>query len=210
MKSPVLQLQALRKVGAAKMKVFTVWGNRNRLGSVDMGGEGIQHRELKKKVCCIFFEIFLGTQKRWRLYVLIITIIIKTQEFLRKLRGGRYTRHTLGYLLAINGTRSTPGTYRQLLAQTLKKAKDVHCTSWPQPQWWWPGDGISAHFLKPKSGDLQIIEKMVHNFTIRDFVFFGARWTWSEVHGPSWPAGPTRCQMQTTPLTAREPWRIEI
>ena len=43
--------------------------------------------------------------------------------------GGRYTRHTLGYLLAINGTRSTPGTYRQLLAQTLKKAKDVHCTS---------------------------------------------------------------------------------
>ena len=71
--------------------------------------------------------------------------------------GGRYTRHTLGYLLAINGTRSTPGTYRQLLAQTLKKAKDVHCTSWPQPQWWWPGDGISTHFLKPKSGDLQII-----------------------------------------------------
>lgn len=26
--------------------------------------------------------------------------------------------------------RATPGTYRQLLAQTLKKAKDVHCT-WP-------------------------------------------------------------------------------
>ena len=130
-KSPVLQLQALRKVGAAKMKVFTVWGNRNRLGSVDMGGEGIHHLELKKKVCCIFFEIFLGTQKRWRLFVLILTIIIKTQEFLRKLYtgGGRYTRHTLGYLLAINGTRSTPGTYRQLLAQTLKKAKDVHCTS---------------------------------------------------------------------------------
>eukprot|EP00434_Breviolum_minutum_P029367 symbB.v1.2.025975.t1/scaffold2560.1/size76387/7 len=82
------KMEALRKVGAAKMKVFTVWGNRNRLGSVDMGGISAQ----------IIY---------W---------------------GGRYTRHTLGYLLAINGTRSTPGTYRQLLAQTLKKAKDVHCT----------------------------------------------------------------------------------
>ena len=57
-KSPVLQLQALRKVGAAKMKVFTVWGNRNRLGSVDMGGEGIQHLELKKKVCLRYVVFF--------------------------------------------------------------------------------------------------------------------------------------------------------
>jgi len=52
--------QALRMPGAGKMKVFTVWGNRNR---------------------------------------------------------------------------STPGTYRQLLAQTLKKAKDVHCTWQPQEVW---------------------------------------------------------------------------
>ena len=164
MKSPILQLQALRKVGAAKMKVFTVWGNRNRLGKtprfVDMGGEGIQHLELPQEGMLryvVFFSKYFWVPKNgWRLFVLIITIIIKTQEFLRKLPGGgRYTRHTLGYLLAINGTRSTPGTYRQLLAQTLKKAKDVHCTSWPQPQWWWPGDGISAHFLKPKS--VQII-----------------------------------------------------
>jgi hypothetical protein len=52
--------QALRMPGAGKMKVFTVWGNRNM---------------------------------------------------------------------------STPGTYRQLLAQTLKKAKDVHCTWQPQEVW---------------------------------------------------------------------------
>ena len=58
--------QALRKPGAGKMKVFTVWGNRNR---------------------------------------------------------------------------STPGTYRQLLAQTLKKAKDVHCT-W-QPQLWCTSEVMS-------------------------------------------------------------------
>ena len=110
-KSPVLQLQALRKVGAAKMKVFTVWGNRNRLGSVDMGGEGIHHLELKKKVCCIFFEIFLGTQKRWRLFVLILTIIIKTQEFLRKLYTGGEDTHVTHWDICWLST--APGLHRE-------------------------------------------------------------------------------------------------
>ncbi|CAJ1343670.1 unnamed protein product [Effrenium voratum] len=56
--------------------------------------------------------------------VLFPSFLAQKMEALRKATTGKMKVFTVWG----NRNRSTPGTYRQLLAQTLKKAKDVHCT----------------------------------------------------------------------------------
>lgn len=78
-----------------------------------------------------------------------------------------------------NRNRSTPGTYRQLLAQTLKKAKDVHCTWQPQEVW------LCEREVLDWQGGFSVLAWRCVNKNLQ---------------------GPTLCQMRTIPLTARAAW----
>lgn len=57
--------------------------------------------------------------------VLFPSYLAEKMQAMRKASGGAPMKL---FTIWGNRNRSTPGTYRQLLAQTIRKAKDVHCT----------------------------------------------------------------------------------